>query len=72
VDHGNKFNEFLSKVESLKNLQGPIYELGDVGRHHFAEIEQKAEKLKQVRRIFQLFWFFYGFFFIFAFLREFF
>jgi len=64
VEHGNKFNEFLAKVDTLKGLQvrgisslkdpmtsfvqGPIYDVSEAGRHHFAEIEKKAEKLKEV------------------------
>ena len=45
IDNEHQFNNILKKVENLKDLVGPIYDLGETA-HHFREINKHVQSLK--------------------------
>ena len=44
IDRDHQFSEIMTRVDNLKNLSGPVYELGDT-EHHFREIKKHVESL---------------------------
>lgn len=45
IDSDHHFTEIVDKVDKLKELVGPIYDVGDTG-HHFKELGKHVESLR--------------------------
>ena len=45
IDNDHEFNEIAKKVDQLKELVGPIYDVGETG-HHFTELKKHVESLR--------------------------
>ena len=47
IDREHQFSEVISQVNKLKELSGPIFDLGDTN-HGYNELHKKVETLKQI------------------------